>query len=228
DRVGSRRPAGCLADAQAGGCRHAVAVVCRHAAGVVAGAQPQVVQGRGGSAGGIAAGIAADSARLLPAVADGAAWYRGRADRSLAYRCVAVHLHRLGDRFGAVLDAFCGTAHPERVRGDGQAPAGSSRHLACRQVGSLLQRGLAAGASGFPHRDHPRLRAHGRRIRRGADAGRQHPRRDARALGCHLQSCRGDGIQCSAVACGWHGAVLVHRVALAVSHGRQVVESGAM
>ncbi len=139
-------------------------------------------------------------------------------------RQVAVHLCRSGGRLGAVLAAVCGAADPERIRGDGQASAGSGGDLACECVGSFRQRGVAAGASRFSHRDHSRLRAHRRRVRRGADAGRQHPRRDARALGRHLQSCRGDGIRRGALARGRHGAVLVHRAARPVSRGRQTVE----
>ena len=92
----------------------------------------------------------------------------------------------------------------------------------------FLQCGTAAGASRFSDRSYPGIRAYRRRIRRGVDAGRQYLRRDAGALCGDLQSCRGDGIRCRALAGGRDGSVFVRRAAGAVSGRWKLLEGRTM
>ena len=98
----------------------------------------------------------------------------------------------------------------------GERPLEVAATLRAAPLGYLLQRGAAARETRFPHRDHPRFRAHRRRIRRGADDRRQHSRQDPGGLGADLRSRRGDGIHPGALAVGGHGAVLVPGAAGAV------------
>ena len=99
--------------------------------------------------GGVAAGVAAHGAGFLFAGIDGATRAGGCADQGFASRHLAVHLRRAGGRLGVVFAAVRGAAYPERIRSDRQTPAGSGGDLACRCVGSFLQRGVAAGAPGL-------------------------------------------------------------------------------
>lgn len=70
--------------------------------------------------------------------------------------------------------------------------------------------------AGLHHRQHPRFRPHGGRVRRGVDDWRQHPRQDTRGLGADFRPCRGHGLFASTLAGGCHAGVLVPGAAPAV------------
>ena len=122
-------------------------------------------------------------------------------------RPAALHLRRAGGGLGDLLAALRRAAAAAGLRGDPGAHAGGRRHAARQPLGPLLQRRAAAGAAGLRDGQRARLRAHGGRVRRGADDRRQHPRQDARALGGDLRPRRGHRVRRCAPARRRHGGV---------------------
>src|SRR5690606_14661107 len=148
-----------------------------------------------------------DGPRLLPARADGPRRPRGQADRRDGTGPAALHLRGPGRGLRDLLAALRGAADPAGLRIRSRGDARGGRRPAGRSLGPLLHGGAAARPAGTAHRHRARLRAHGRRVRGGADDRGQHPGRDARALGRRLRPCRGDRLRGRAPALGWPGGV---------------------
>ena len=118
----------------------------------------------------------------------------GRIDQLVRHRDVAVYLCRLGGGFGAVFHAICCAAFASGLHHHRRTAFGSGGNLARQPSRYVFQRGRAIGETRFFDRYHFRLYPYCRRIRRGADGGRQHSRQNPRRVGANLQSCRSPGI----------------------------------
>src|SRR6267142_4696353 len=136
----------------------------------------------GGVGGGAAAGVAPDRARILCAGGDGAARSIGKIVERSLWTWIGVYVWRAGAGVGTLQLAVCRATIDRCVRKRGSKVAGRVGGSWSGEVADFLASDFAAVDPRGGYRRGAQLRAHDGRIRRGADGGREPGRRDANGL----------------------------------------------
>src|SRR6266850_5765751 len=133
----------------------------------------------GGVGGGAAAGVAPDRARILCAGGDGAARSIGKIVERSLWTWIGVYVWRAGAGVGTLQLAVCRATIDRCVRTCGSKATGRVGSSGRGKVADFLARDFAAVDSRSGYRCGAQLRTHHGRIRRSADGGREPGRRDA-------------------------------------------------